>query len=84
LELSLSSSFERCTISGSWGAPLGPLVKPRAPLAGLSRITEYEKISPTFLAKEGNEFIQETFVGEQAVVLNAGGKDLVVLSFVPI
>ena len=35
---------------------------------------------PTFVAKKGNEFVQETFIGEQAVILNAKGKGLVVLS----
>jgi 7,8-dihydropterin-6-yl-methyl-4-(beta-D-ribofuranosyl)aminobenzene 5'-phosphate synthase len=32
------------------------------------------------VAKRGNEFVQETFPGEQAVILNAKGKGLVVLS----
>jgi len=43
-------------------------------------VTDYEKIPPRFLTKRGNEFIQETFPGEQAVVLNAKGKGLIVLS----
>ena len=54
---------------------------PGAYLSGrIEQVAEYEKISPTFLAKKGNEFVQEMFVGEQAVVLNAKGKGLVVLS----
>ncbi|MGA3128088.1 MAG: MBL fold metallo-hydrolase [Candidatus Korobacteraceae bacterium] len=54
---------------------------PGAYLSGrIEQVTEYEEISSRFLAKSGNEFVQETFVGEQAVVLNAKGKGLVVLS----
>jgi 7,8-dihydropterin-6-yl-methyl-4-(beta-D-ribofuranosyl)aminobenzene 5'-phosphate synthase len=54
---------------------------PGAYLPGrIEQVTEYEKISPTFLAKKGNEFVQETFIGEQAVILNAKGKGLIVLS----
>ena len=32
------------------------------------------------MAKKGNEYVTETFSGEQAVILNAKGKGLVVLS----
>ena len=46
----------------------------------IEQVTEYEKVAPTFLAKKGGEFIQETFIGEQAVILNAKGKGLIVLS----
>jgi 7,8-dihydropterin-6-yl-methyl-4-(beta-D-ribofuranosyl)aminobenzene 5'-phosphate synthase len=54
---------------------------PGAYLPGIiEQVTEYEKINPRFLAKKGNEFVQETFIGEQAVILNAKGKGLVVLS----
>lgn len=54
---------------------------PGAYLSGrIEQVTEYEEISSRFLAKSGIEFVQETFVGEQAVVLNARGKGLVVLS----
>jgi 7,8-dihydropterin-6-yl-methyl-4-(beta-D-ribofuranosyl)aminobenzene 5'-phosphate synthase len=54
---------------------------PGAYLPGeIEQVTEYEKISPLFLAKKGNEFVQETFIGEQAVILNAKGKGLIVLS----
>jgi 7,8-dihydropterin-6-yl-methyl-4-(beta-D-ribofuranosyl)aminobenzene 5'-phosphate synthase len=46
----------------------------------IEQVTDYEKIPPRFLTKRGDEFVQETFLGEQAVVLNAKGKGLVVLS----
>jgi len=50
-------------------------------LAGkIEQVTSYEKVSPMFAAKKGDEFVQEEFPGEQAVVLNAKGKGLVVLS----
>ena len=44
------------------------------------RVTDYEKIPPTFLAKRGEQYVQEEFPGEQAVVMHAKGKGLVVLS----
>jgi 7,8-dihydropterin-6-yl-methyl-4-(beta-D-ribofuranosyl)aminobenzene 5'-phosphate synthase len=54
---------------------------PGAYLPGkIEQVTDYEKVPPQFVAKRGNEFVQETFPGEQAVVLNAKGKGLVVLS----
>ncbi len=54
---------------------------PGAYLPGkVDQVTDYEKIPASFVAKKGNEFVQETFVGEQAVILNAKGKGLVVLS----
>jgi 7,8-dihydropterin-6-yl-methyl-4-(beta-D-ribofuranosyl)aminobenzene 5'-phosphate synthase len=54
---------------------------PGAYLPGkIEQVTDYEKIPPRFVAKRGNEFVQETFPGEQAVILNAKGKGLVVLS----
>ena len=57
-----------------------PIV-PGAYLTGrIERVTEYEKISPAFVAKRGDKFEQEYFIGEQAVVLNAKGKGLIVLS----
>jgi len=46
----------------------------------IEQVTDYEKIPPRFLTKKENEYVQETFPGEQAVVLNAKGKGLVVLS----
>jgi 7,8-dihydropterin-6-yl-methyl-4-(beta-D-ribofuranosyl)aminobenzene 5'-phosphate synthase len=54
---------------------------PGAYLPGkIEQVTDYEQIAPSFLAKHGSEFVQETFPGEQAVILNAKGKGLVVLS----
>ncbi len=54
---------------------------PGAYLPGrIDQVTAYEKIPDRFLAKRGEEFVPETFAGEQAVILNAGGKGLVVLS----
>jgi 7,8-dihydropterin-6-yl-methyl-4-(beta-D-ribofuranosyl)aminobenzene 5'-phosphate synthase len=54
---------------------------PGAYLPGkVEQVTDYEKIPPSFVAKKGNEYVQETFPGEQAVILNAKGKGLVVLS----
>ena len=46
----------------------------------VEQVTDYEKVAPSFLAKKGGEFVQETFIGEQAIILNAKGKGLVVLS----
>jgi 7,8-dihydropterin-6-yl-methyl-4-(beta-D-ribofuranosyl)aminobenzene 5'-phosphate synthase len=57
-----------------------PIV-PGAYLTGrVERVTDYEHIPPVFLAKEDEQFVQEDFIGEQAIVLNAKGKGLVVLS----
>jgi 7,8-dihydropterin-6-yl-methyl-4-(beta-D-ribofuranosyl)aminobenzene 5'-phosphate synthase len=56
-------------------------IMPGAYLPGkIEQVTDYERIAPNFLAKKGNEFVQETFPGEQMLVLNAKGKGLVVLS----
>jgi 7,8-dihydropterin-6-yl-methyl-4-(beta-D-ribofuranosyl)aminobenzene 5'-phosphate synthase len=56
-------------------------IMPGAYLPGkIEHVTDYEKFSPLFFAKKGDEFVQETFPGEQAVILNAKGKGLVVLS----
>lgn len=56
-------------------------IVPGAYLTGkVEQVTEYEKIPPIFVAKKGDQFVQEEFVGEQAIVLNAKGKGLVVLS----
>jgi len=50
-------------------------------LAGkIEQVTDYEKIPPNFVKKRGDEYVQEDFVGEQAIVLNAKGKGLVVVS----
>jgi len=57
-----------------------PIV-PGAYLSGrIERVTDYEQIPPVFVRKSGEEFVQEDFIGEQAVVLNVKGKGLVVLS----
>lgn len=54
---------------------------PGACLPGrIDQVTDYEKVAPTFLAREGNDYVQETFVGEQAVILHAKGRGLVVIS----
>jgi 7,8-dihydropterin-6-yl-methyl-4-(beta-D-ribofuranosyl)aminobenzene 5'-phosphate synthase len=46
----------------------------------VEQVTDYEKVPPIFLAKKGDQFVQEDFIGEQSIVLNAKGKGLVVLS----
>lgn len=57
-----------------------PLV-PGAYLSGrVERFTDYEQIPPVFLAKRGEQYVQEDFIGEQAVIMKAKGKGLVVLS----
>ena len=57
-----------------------PIV-PGAYLTGkIEMVTEYEKGQPPLLIKRGDEFQQDFFIGEQAVVLNIKGKGLVVLS----
>jgi 7,8-dihydropterin-6-yl-methyl-4-(beta-D-ribofuranosyl)aminobenzene 5'-phosphate synthase len=56
-------------------------VVPGAFLTGrVEQITEYEKISPSFVAKRGDQYVQEEFLGEQAIFLNIKGKGLVILS----
>jgi 7,8-dihydropterin-6-yl-methyl-4-(beta-D-ribofuranosyl)aminobenzene 5'-phosphate synthase len=57
-----------------------PIV-PGAYLSGsIGRFTDYEQVPPVFVAKRGEQFVQEDFKGEQAIVLNVKGKGLVVLS----
>jgi 7,8-dihydropterin-6-yl-methyl-4-(beta-D-ribofuranosyl)aminobenzene 5'-phosphate synthase len=46
----------------------------------VDQVTDYEKIPPVFVAKRGDQWVQEEFIGEQAVVLNVKGKGLIVLS----
>jgi len=46
----------------------------------IEQVTDYEKIPPVFVAKKGDQFVQEDFIGEQAIVFHAKGKGLVVLS----
>jgi len=54
---------------------------PGAYLSGkIDQVTEYEKIPPFFVTKRAGNIVQEEFIGEQAVILNAKGKGLVVLS----
>ncbi|MCX5816006.1 MAG: MBL fold metallo-hydrolase [Proteobacteria bacterium] len=56
-------------------------IVPGAYLTGkIERTTDYEKGSPFLLIKRGDKAEQDNFMGEQAVVLNAKGKGLVVLS----
>ncbi len=54
---------------------------PGAFLTGrVERVTEYERIDSGFVAKAGDQLVQEDFPGEQAVFINLKGKGLVVLS----
>ena len=54
---------------------------PGAYLSGkIDRVTEYEKIPPFFVTRREGKIVPEEFIGEQAVILNAKGKGLVVLS----
>jgi len=46
----------------------------------VEQVTDYEIVAPNLVAKKGNDFVQETFIGEQAVILNVKGKGLVVVS----
>jgi 7,8-dihydropterin-6-yl-methyl-4-(beta-D-ribofuranosyl)aminobenzene 5'-phosphate synthase len=46
----------------------------------VEQVTNYEKVPPRFVDKKGNDYVPTTFPGEQAVILNAKGKGLVVLS----
>ena len=46
----------------------------------VAQVTDYEKIPSNFVAKRGDQWVQEDFPGEQAIVLNAKGKGLIVLS----
>jgi 7,8-dihydropterin-6-yl-methyl-4-(beta-D-ribofuranosyl)aminobenzene 5'-phosphate synthase len=60
---------------------LPTLIVPGAYLIGeINQVTDYEKIPPVFLAKRGDQLVQDDFIGEQAIVLNAKGKGLIVLS----
>ena len=60
---------------------LPTLIVPGAYLIGkINQTTDYEKIPPVFLTKRGDQLVQDDFIGEQAIVLNAKGKGLVVIS----
>ena len=56
-------------------------IVPGAWLTGpVPQITDYERVAPNFMAKKGDQFVQEDFVGEQSVVMNVRGKGLVILT----
>ncbi len=57
-----------------------PIVQGAYLTGRVERVTDYEQIPPVFVAKKGEQFVQEDFIGEQAVILNAKGRGLVVLS----
>jgi 7,8-dihydropterin-6-yl-methyl-4-(beta-D-ribofuranosyl)aminobenzene 5'-phosphate synthase len=42
-------------------------------------VTDYEKILPRLVKRENNEFVQDMFPDEQAIILNLKGQGLVVL-----
>ena len=46
----------------------------------IEMVTEYEKGQPPLVIKQGDQYIQDFFVGEQAIVMNLKGKGLIVLS----
>jgi 7,8-dihydropterin-6-yl-methyl-4-(beta-D-ribofuranosyl)aminobenzene 5'-phosphate synthase len=46
----------------------------------IAKVTDYEKVDPGRWVKKGDNLEEETFIGEQSVVLNAKGRGLVVLS----
>jgi 7,8-dihydropterin-6-yl-methyl-4-(beta-D-ribofuranosyl)aminobenzene 5'-phosphate synthase len=56
-------------------------VVPGAVLTGrVEQVTEYERVSPSFVAKRGDQYVQEEFIGEQAIFMVIKGKGLVILS----
>jgi 7,8-dihydropterin-6-yl-methyl-4-(beta-D-ribofuranosyl)aminobenzene 5'-phosphate synthase len=63
-----------------------PIIGPTSLIPGawlpgrVEQVTDFERIAPNFVARKNGEFVPETFAGEQAVILNAKGKGLVVLS----
>jgi 7,8-dihydropterin-6-yl-methyl-4-(beta-D-ribofuranosyl)aminobenzene 5'-phosphate synthase len=57
-----------------------PIVPGAFSTGRIEQVTEYERIPSVFVVKKGNQFVQEDFIGEQAIVLNAKGKGLVVIS----
>lgn len=57
-----------------------PIVEGAFLTGRIERTTDFERIPPAFVVKKGDQFVQEEFPGEQAVVMNARGKGLVVLS----
>ena len=57
-----------------------PIVQGAYLTGKVEQVTDYENVPPIFVAKKGDQFVQEDFIGEQAIVLNVKGKGLVVLS----
>ena len=57
-----------------------PIVQGAYLTGRVEQVTDYERIPPIFVSKKGDQFVQEDFIGEQAIVFNAKGKGLVVLS----
>ncbi len=57
-----------------------PIVPGAVSTGRIEQVTDYERIPPVFVAKKGAQFVQEDFIGEQAIVLNAKGKGLVLVS----
>jgi len=57
-----------------------PIVPGAYSTGKVAQVTDYEKIPPNFVARKGDQWVQEDFPGEQAIVLNAKGKGLIVLS----
>jgi 7,8-dihydropterin-6-yl-methyl-4-(beta-D-ribofuranosyl)aminobenzene 5'-phosphate synthase len=46
----------------------------------IEMVTEYEKGQPPLVIKQGDQFTQDFFTGEQVIVMNLKGKGLIVLS----
>jgi 7,8-dihydropterin-6-yl-methyl-4-(beta-D-ribofuranosyl)aminobenzene 5'-phosphate synthase len=46
----------------------------------IEMVTEYEKGQLPLVLKQGDQYVQDFFVGEQAIVMNLKGKGLIVLS----
>ncbi len=57
-----------------------PIVTGAYATGRIEMITEYEKGQPSLVIKEGDQFNQDPFMGEQAVVMNLKGKGLILLS----
>jgi 7,8-dihydropterin-6-yl-methyl-4-(beta-D-ribofuranosyl)aminobenzene 5'-phosphate synthase len=57
-----------------------PIVPGACLMGKIEKVTDYENGSTAFLIKQKDQFIQDDFVCEQAIVLNARGKGLVVLA----
>jgi 7,8-dihydropterin-6-yl-methyl-4-(beta-D-ribofuranosyl)aminobenzene 5'-phosphate synthase len=57
-----------------------PIVPGAYVTGNIEMVTEYEKGQPPLVIKQGDQYVQDFFVGEQAVMLNVKGKGLVVVS----